>query len=110
MVRPSSRTGFSLIELLVVISVIGVLLALLLPAVQAARESARRTTCQNHLKQMGLAALNHELSRKYYPTGGWGFYWVGDPDRGSGANQPGSWSYVILPYLEETQLAAIGRT
>jgi prepilin-type N-terminal cleavage/methylation domain-containing protein len=95
------RAGFTLVELLVVIAIIGVLVALLLPAVQAARESARRTTCINQLKQYATACVNHENSLKHFPTGGWGWSWVGDADRGFGQNQPGGWIYNILPYMEQ---------
>ena len=98
------RRGFTLVELLVVIAIIGILIALLLPAVQAAREAARRSQCQNHLKQLGLAMLQHEEAHRFFPTGGWGWGWIGDPDRGFDYRQPGGWVYNSLPYLEQTGL------
>lgn len=103
------RTGFTLVELLVVIAIIGILVALLLPAIQSAREAARRSQCQNNLKQLSLGFLNHEATHKFYPSGGWGFDWVGDADRGVGQSQPGGWVYNVLPYIEEQQIYDIGK-
>src|SRR5271169_4266720 len=73
--------GFTLVELLVVITIIGILVSLLMPAVQSAREAARRVQCDNNLYQMGKAVLAHEQAQRFFPTGGWGWNWVGDPDR-----------------------------
>ena len=106
MERRPSRGAFTLVELLVVIAIIGVLVALLLPAVQAAREAARRQQCGNNMKQLALAAQNHHDAQKFFPTGGWGWWWVGDADRGFGRNQPGGWSFSLLPYMEQSQLRA----
>jgi prepilin-type N-terminal cleavage/methylation domain-containing protein len=104
----SRLRGFTLIEALVVISIIGMVLALLLPAVQAAREAARLNVCKNNLRQIGLALLNHESALKRFPSGGWGYQWYGDPDRGSGLPQPGGWAFGILQYIERRDLATYG--
>jgi len=98
------KRAFTLVELLVVIAIIGILIALLLPAIQAAREAARRMECNNHLKQISTAALNHESTQKTFPTGGWTWLWCGDPNCGYGRRQPGSWPFNILPWLEYKQL------
>jgi len=100
--------GFTLVELLVVIAVISVLVGLLLPAVQAAREAARRTECANNLKQLSLACLQHEHVQGFFPSGGWGNNWVGDSTLGFGRRQPGSWLFNVLPFIEEADLRAIG--
>lgn len=101
-------SGFTLVELLVVIAIIGILVALLLPAVQSAREAARRTQCKNQLKQLALASLMHESTHQHFPSGGWGQWYVADARRGYGKDQPGSWCYGMLSYLEQTNLAALG--
>ncbi len=96
-----ARRAFTLVELLVVSAIIGILVALLLPAIQAARESARRQQCSNNLKQLALAAINHHDVAGHFPTGGWGWNWVGDPDRGFSNKQPGGWVFNLMPFTEE---------
>ena len=90
-VRRPRCPGFTLVELLVVIAIIGILVALLLPAIQAAREAARRSQCQNHLKQIATGMLLHESAHKHLPVGGWSPIRGGDPDLGAGEEQPGGW-------------------
>lgn len=90
------RTGFTLVELLVVIAIIGVLVALLLPAVQAAREAARRTQCSNNLKQIGLALHNHHDSKKLFPSG---HLHLPGATGGTMASDS-TWATYILPYME----------
>ena len=104
----TAQRGFTLVELLVVIAIIGILVALLLPAVQAAREAARRTQCLNHIKQLTLGCINHHDIQGHFPTGGWGWNLVGDPNRGFGEDQPGGWIFNILPFIEETGLYDLG--
>jgi prepilin-type N-terminal cleavage/methylation domain-containing protein len=103
------RHGFTLVELLVVIAIIGILVALLLPAIQAARESARRSQCINNLKQLGVACHLHVDTHGFFPSGGWGDWWVGCPDQGAGESQPGTWTYQLLGFIEETARAGMGR-
>jgi prepilin-type N-terminal cleavage/methylation domain-containing protein/prepilin-type processing-associated H-X9-DG protein len=102
-VQRGGRRGFTLIELLVVLAIIGVLTALLVPAVQRAREAIQRTTCANHLRQIGLAFQNHHDTLHYFPSGGW--HWFTPPNyAGSypavGAQQQAGWGFQILPYVE----------
>lgn len=91
----------TLIELLIVIAIIALLLHLTLPAVQASRERARKVTCENNLKQLALAAQSHLDTHKFFPTGGWSRAYLADPQRGYGREQPGSWLFGLLDYVEE---------
>jgi prepilin-type N-terminal cleavage/methylation domain-containing protein/prepilin-type processing-associated H-X9-DG protein len=115
--RVPKSCGFTLVELLVVIAIIGILVALLLPAIQAAREAARRTECVNHLKQMGVALHNHHDVLKRFPSGGlipWSWYnRFGDilpnPSAANNSEQQAggigpAWPYQILPYVEQSDL------
>jgi prepilin-type N-terminal cleavage/methylation domain-containing protein len=100
---PTSRPkGFTLVELLVVIAIIGVLVALLLPAIQAAREAARRAQCQNNLRQQGLAVLNYESARGVLPYGNM-------LTNSTNGDFFGGWTLEILPFAENPQLKALYR-
>ena len=111
--RGATAPGFTLVELLVVIAIIGVLVALLLPAVQAAREASRRSTCSNHLRQFGLASMNYESTFKVLPPGSTGGGYVGinsfqspwaDPQRSCCPWGHFSWAIILLPYVEQQGL------
>lgn len=108
LLRGMKRQGFTLVELLVVIAIIGTLVALLLPAVQAAREAARMAQCKNNLRQIALAMLHYESTHRAFPAGGWSSSWTGDPNIRTGPRQPGGWIYQSLPYLEQQSIADIG--
>jgi len=108
-IRKPQSTGFTLVELLVVIAIIGILVALLLPAIQAAREAARRTQCKNQLRQLAISWQQHHDAHKFFPSGGWGWLWLGFPEQGYGRNQSGSWLYSVLPYMEENTLHDLGK-
>lgn len=100
--------GFTLVELLIVLAVIGLLVALLLPAVQSAREAARRSDCRSRLRELGTAFQLHDETYGRFPSNGWGYQWVGEPDRGTDRNQPGGWIYNVLPHLEQAALRERG--
>jgi len=103
------NTAFTLVELLVVIAILGVLMSLLLPAVNSVRESMRRAQCKSNLAQIGVATNAHVTSYGFFPSAGWGLMWLGDADRGTGASQPGSWIYQILPFMGLDMIHDIGK-
>src|SRR6266480_4113887 len=96
--RRGCRAGFTLIELLVVIAIIGVLVALLVPAVQKVREAAARAQCQNNLKQIGLAFHNYHSANKCYPAG---FNSAAATTDGPSLGPGWGWGARLLPYLEQ---------
>jgi len=99
------RGGLSILEVLVVISIITLLISLTFPAVQSARESSRRTSCQNKLRQLGLGIQGFEAAHRQYPPDGWG--WVGDSGLAgtlSKLDGPGGWIHQSLPFIEQQAL------
>jgi len=100
--------AFTLVELLVVIGIVMLLMALLLPAVQSAREAARLVTCRNNAKQLAQGCTTHLELQGYFPSGGWGYLWSGEPDRSFGKTQPGGWAYAVLPFIEQKNLHQLG--
>jgi prepilin-type N-terminal cleavage/methylation domain-containing protein len=105
--RSAGRAGFTLVELLVVIAIIGVLVSLLLPAVQAAREAARRTQCSNNIRQIGVALHNYHDTAGRFPPGG--IHHAGGPaqgrwENGSSTSWRASWLVLLLPFLEREGL------
>lgn len=100
MPQPLNRKGFTLVELLVVIAIIGILMGLLLPAVQMAREAARRTQCMNNLRQFGLAMHNYESARKAFPESR-------PLDKTGVSGSRMSWCVVVLDFIEQGNLADV---
>ena len=99
--RIRKLTAFTLVELLVVIAIIGILVALLLPAIQAAREAARRSQCMNNMRQIGIALHNHVTAKRKLPSGGEGTNWQ---TFGTGFDLNSTFTQ-LLPYMEETAIA-----
>lgn len=104
MKNPVIHRGFTLVELLVVMTIIAILIALTLPALNAAMEVARRNTCTNNLTQISRAMTQHVTEQGFFPSGGWGYWWVGEPDCGYGSQQPGGWLFSILDYMEQSNV------
>ena len=94
----SARLGFTLVELFVVMTIIGILIALLLPSAQVAGEVGPAGAVREDVKQLAAGMLDYESANGRFPSGGWGWLWVGDPDCGfNPQSQPGSWVYQNRP-------------
>jgi type II secretory pathway pseudopilin PulG len=107
-VRGKFRLAFTLVELLAALSIITALVALIFPAVQSAREAARKVQCGSNLKQLALGVMNFESSLRQLPSGGWGKRWAGLSGAGFGRAQPGGWIFQTLPYLEQQAVYELG--
>ena len=107
----SRNAAFTLVELLVVIAIIGILIGMLLPAVQTVREAARRTTCLNNLKQIGLACHSFQTSREAFPTNGMesAAFFLGN-QQPPGSIENGGWAFQILPFIEQNNLKILRKT
>ena len=111
----SNKFGFTLVELLVVIAVIGVLIGMLLPAVQQVREAARRSSCMNNMRQLGVGALNFESATQNFPTAGgcsdsyWNLNGVQQQFEPQFGYENIGWAFQLLPYVEQKALSALRR-
>lgn len=102
------RAAITRIDLIVVLLAMSLLIQLAIPAMQYSREASRKSSCSHNLATLGKAALLHVDSQGHYPSGGWDVTWIGEPERGFGADQPGGWTYNILPYLEQGGIHSMG--
>ena len=94
------RRALTLIELLIVMSLLSLMVQLLLPALSLARETARQLQCMTHLRRLGVALSEHHELHRRLPSGGWHYTWIGEAERGTGLEQPGGWAFNLLDYLD----------
>ncbi len=100
--------AFTLTELLVVLAITVIVLGLLTVGIQQAREAAWRAQCASNLHQIGVGFQSYSDMYGSFPSGGWGWAWVGDPDHGTGRRQPGGWLYQLLPFVGEAPMHDLG--
>lgn len=108
-IQRQTAAAFTLVELLVVIAILGILIQLVLPAVMSSREAADQLSCSNNLRQIALALQAHHDTYKHLPSGGWHYKWAGEPELGTGRDQPGGWIFNTLSFLEEENLRSLGK-
>lgn len=102
------QDGFSLVELVMVLAISAFAVSIFAPLVVASRAKSRRAECANNLRQIGLAWTEHEQAQNFLPSSGWGWRWIGDPDRGFGETQPGGWAYDVLRFSQYADIANAG--
>ncbi|MCP4194158.1 MAG: DUF1559 domain-containing protein [Planctomycetaceae bacterium] len=100
--------GQTLVDLLAALAILTLFMQLLFPALQAAREASRRIRCSARLRHLGLAMNAHQVAKGHFPSGGWHFHWIGEPERGTNSRQPGSWAFNLLDYLDQSDLRRKG--
>lgn len=96
----SSHRGITLLECVIAFTAVALLIQLLLPLIEAGRESSRQVTCRDNLRQIGVACERHVENTGRFPAGGWGSLWAGEPDRGNDSRQPGGWIFNLLPFMD----------
>ena len=108
MVARQKRSAKMLLDVICVVAIVLLMVQMLFPAIHSAREAARRIRCAANLRTIGLAMTIHQESKGHWPSGGWHFNWIGEPERGTGPKQPGSWIFNLLGYLGEDSLRSAG--
>lgn len=106
--RHHRRLGLSVVELSVLLSILSMFAAIAIPMAIQAREDAREARCAANFKVLIHGVANYHRTFGMYPSNGWGFRWVGEPGRGPGRHQPGSWAYSILPHIEQQAFPMAG--
>ena len=101
--------GLTRVDALVVFASLSLLVQAALPVMQYARESSRRSACKNNLREISIGVLAHVEAHERFPSGGWGYAWIGEPERGTDIDQPGSWVFNSLHYLGEGELRDSGK-
>ena len=103
------RKAITRIDLLVLLGALSFVIQAAIPGIDVAREAARRSHCSYNLREISQGVLNHvDLNNKVFPSGGWGHHWIGEPERGTGIDQPGGWIFNTLAYVDQEELRNAG--